>query len=316
MTRPEATGSRAIDPTALRTVHVISKTEEFKALYYDRERAALRPNLVFVEPDGSIGFETNEVGLKGDPLDPSRKLVVVWGDSVVFSSGRGWPCLLDRLAPGYQFLNGGLDGDPYTNILRRAGEFNRRNPVALNLLMLGWHPFVPARPERAGRSLAGWLTAGKRANTDTLRQPGNENVKADLTHFLESTPNTVVLTMPTALNRRIVDRDLSSFLVTGDDDTGFRFLGNQPHVEAEAARGAAAARSVQRQGFNYVLERNAIAREVCARMGVRVIDVFAAFDTEAVADFREHFLDLIHFRPRSYPLVAQIVYDAIKDLLT
>ena len=59
----EATGSRAIDPTALRTVHVISKTEEFKALYYDRERAALRPNLVFVEPDGSIGFETNEVQL-------------------------------------------------------------------------------------------------------------------------------------------------------------------------------------------------------------------------------------------------------------
>ena len=37
-------------------------------------RAALRPNLVFVEPDGSGGFEINEVGLKGDPLDPQRIL--------------------------------------------------------------------------------------------------------------------------------------------------------------------------------------------------------------------------------------------------
>jgi len=46
----------------------------------------------------------------------------VWGDSVVFSVGRGWPCLLDRLAPGYQFLNGGIDGDPYKNILRRAAR--------------------------------------------------------------------------------------------------------------------------------------------------------------------------------------------------
>src|SRR5436190_12716828 len=109
---------RGINPDRLRTVHVITEGEAFKSLYYDRERAALRPNLVIVEPDGSGGFEINEVGLKGDPLDSSRRLAVVWGDSVVFGGGRGWACLLDQFAPGYQFLNGGLDGDPYTNILR------------------------------------------------------------------------------------------------------------------------------------------------------------------------------------------------------
>ena len=73
----------------MKTVHLV--TASAKAISYDPERAALRPDLVFVEDDGSVTFEINEVGLKGDPLDPRRKLAVVWGDSVVFGSGRSWP---------------------------------------------------------------------------------------------------------------------------------------------------------------------------------------------------------------------------------
>ena len=292
------------DPAITRTVYPVADTDVFKALYYDRENATLRPNLVFVDASGSIVFETNEVGLKGDPLDPSRKLAVVWGDSVVFGSGRGWACLLDPLAPGYQFLNGGLDGDPFSNILRRASELNGRHPVALNLLMLGWHHFVPAWSEwrPAKRS---WLTRSEAAPVE-IRHPhsGNENLELELTRFLEATPNTVVLTMPTALNRRIIDEDLSAYLVPGEDKTGFRFIGDiRYQIEG------------QRQGFEHILERNAITRAVCARLGVRVVDLFAAFDTENSADFREHFYDVLHFRPRSYPLVAEFIYEEIKDLL-
>ena len=283
---------------------MIAKDQDLKALYYDPERAALRPNLAFVERDGSGGFEINEVGLKGDPVDPQRKLAVIWGDSVVFSAGRGWPRLIDGHAPGWQFLNGGIDGDPYTNVLRRAGEFNRRHSVALNLLMLGWHPFVPILSAPSTRRHR-WSPLGRRRQSEEpgLR-PGNENIGADLTRFLEAHCNTVVLTMPTALNPQIIDRDLSSFLVPGDGETGFRFLGNEPYrIEG------------QRQGFEHILERNAIAREVCARLRIRVIDVFAIFNTENLPDFREHFFDLIHFRERSHPMVAQAVYDGIKDLL-
>lgn len=294
--------ARRIDPATLRSVHPVADTDVFKALYYDREQAALRPNLVFVDPTGATVFETNEAGLKGDPLDSRRKLVVVWGDSVVFGSGRGWACLLDRLAPGYQFLNGGLDGDPYRNILRRATKFNRRYPVAFNLLMLGWHHFVPSRPAATPRR---WLARSKKP-APQIRRPrsGNENLCAELTGFLKETPNTVVLTTPMALNRRIVERDLSAYLAPGPDDTGFRFIGAFSYsIDA------------QLQGFEHILERNAITREVCARLGVRLIDLFAAFDTESTADFREHFYDVLHFRPRSYPLVAEVVYQQIRDLL-
>ena len=292
-----------LEGPVLRTVFPVAATDVFKALYYDREQAALRPNLTFVDANGAIVFETNEVGLKGDPLDPSRKLAVVWGDSVVFGSGRGWPCLLDQLAPGWQFLNGGLDGDPYSNILRRAGEFNRRHPVALNLLMLGWHHFVPAQlVTRAAPRRFGWRNDPP---TEIWRpHSGNETLSAELTRFLERTRNTVVLTTPTALNRQIIDRDLSAYLVEGDDATGFRFIGDIPYqIHA------------QRQGFEHIAERNDIAREVCTGLGIRVVDVFARFDTENAADFREHFYDVLHFRPRSYPLLTEFIYDEIKDLL-
>src|SRR5207302_1038041 len=101
------------------------------------------------------------------------------------------------LAPGYQFLNGGVEGDPYKNILRRASEFNERHRVALNLLMLGWHLFVPSWWARRP-TLSDGAEAKRICN-------GNEELRAQLTSFLERTPNTVLLTVPTALNRRIVD---------------------------------------------------------------------------------------------------------------
>ena len=229
----------------------------------------MRPNMGFVHRDGTVGFESNEVGLKGDPLDSRRKLVVLWGDSVAFGVNRGWAHLLDDLAPGYQFLNGGLEGDLYTNILQRAREFNAKHEVALNLLMLGWHPFVPQRivsPRRSPFAFA-------RRTPVLLPHSGNERVCEELTRFLEQWPNTVVLTMPTALNRRIVDQDLSSYLIDSHDETQFTFLGHIPY-QLEG----------QRHGFEHIVERNAITREVCATLGVRIVDLFAVFDTEHQAD--------------------------------
>ncbi len=293
------------DPSGLRTVLPVADTDVFKALYYDREQAALRPNLTFIDLNGQIVFETNEVGLKGDPIDASRKLAVVWGDSVVFGSGRSWPWLLDPLAPGWQFLNGGLDGDPYSNIFRRAAEFNGRHPVALNLLMLGWHHFVPARQVIRAAPRPRWLVWNNDPPEEIWEpRSGNENLQGELTSFLQRVPNTIVLTTPTALNRQIIDRDLSPYFVVGTDETGFRFLGDLPYQT-----------DAQRQGFEHITERNDIARAVCARLGVRLVDVCAAFDTERSVEFREHFYDVLHFRPRSYPLLTRFVYAEIKDLL-
>jgi hypothetical protein len=259
----------------LKTVLPMPDPEHGFQFYYDAETGNLRPHLVFVDRDGAVVFETNEAGLKGDGFDERRKLAVVWGDSVVFGAGRGWPCFLDRFAPGYQFLNGGIEGDAYANILKRAQALNRRRAVALNLVMLGWHPF-----------------------------PDNRGVARALTAFLEGTPNTVMLTMPTAINRHIADSDLSAWLTDRDAADAFTFCGNIPYSVA-----------LQRQGFDYILERNAIVREVCARTGTPCADLFAILDTEPLDDFRRDFHDVLHPRASAYPMIAQAVYDRIKHLL-
>jgi lysophospholipase L1-like esterase len=259
----------------VKTVHLTLNYAACKLLYYDNETEAMRPRLVFVGADGSIHFEINEAGLKGDALDDTRKLVVVWGDSVVFSAGRGWPCLLDSPAPGYQFLNGGIEGDPFTNILRRASEFNRQRAVELNLLMLGWHPL-----------------------------PDNRNVRSALTDFVEKTRNTVLFTMPTALNRRIADQDLSSYLTSRDAEEPFTFCGDLPY-----------SRKNQYIGFNYIMERNDIVRETASQMNIRMVDLFAEFDTEKLDDFRQDFGDMIHLRASAHPKIVRAVYEGIKDLL-
>ena len=93
----EMPGVADIAPEQLRTVHPITECEAFKALYWSGELPGMVPNLVFVDRDGSVAFESNEVGLKGDPLDPARKLAVVWGNSVVFGAGRGWAASARRL---------------------------------------------------------------------------------------------------------------------------------------------------------------------------------------------------------------------------
>lgn len=286
-----------------KTVHLAVQGDVFKALYFDWERLELRPNLVFVDATGELVYQINEAGLKGEPIDPRRKLAVVWGDSVVFGVGRSWPCLIDNLAPGYQFLDGGIEGDGYSNILRRAAEFNRKHEVALNLLMLGWHPHTMFLFEQVARDVASAKPEG-RLRRLFGREPvpiaSNRELRASLTAFLQVVPNTVLLTIPTALNPGNVDRDLSEFVVDG-----FTLLGRLP-CTVETQIGA----------FAFVRERNRIAREVCAEMNITVVDLYERFNTEHLADFRENFADILHFRASAYPEVAAAVFDGIKQLLT
>jgi hypothetical protein len=69
---------------APKAVHLIPADAAIKRLCFDDATQALRPNLVLVDRRGAVVFEINELGLKGAARDRSRKLAVIWGDSVVF----------------------------------------------------------------------------------------------------------------------------------------------------------------------------------------------------------------------------------------
>src|SRR5438270_295051 len=203
-----------------KSIHLLPPPSAVKRLCFDETTRTLRPNMVLVDRRGTVVFEINELGLKGAPRDPSRKLAVVWGDSVVFGIGWSWPCLIDEIAPGHQFLNGGIEADPYDNILRRAEAFNRAHDVALNIVMLGWHPWhLPAafaQPASGSEGPLRRLTQIFRLSprephmppipADPDPQPIHRWLRGDLLGFLQRVPNTVLVTMPTALNRTIVDR--------------------------------------------------------------------------------------------------------------
>src|SRR5437764_3853066 len=126
------------DGLPAKTIHLLPPPSAVKRLCFDETTRTLRPNMVLVDRQGAVLFEINELGLKGAARDPSRQLAVIWGDSVVFGIGWSWPCLIDGMAAGYQFLNGGIEADPYDNILRRAEASNHAHAVALNIVMLGW----------------------------------------------------------------------------------------------------------------------------------------------------------------------------------
>jgi hypothetical protein len=301
-----------------KSVHLLPPPSAVKRLCFDETTRTLRPNMVLVDRRGAVVFEINELGLKGAARDPARKLAVIWGDSVVFGIGWSWPCLIDEMAPGYQFLNGGIEADSYQNILRRAEAFNHAHAVALNIVMLGWHPWhLPAAFAQPASGSEGPLRRLTQMFRPSAREPRMPPTSADsdpqsihrrlrtgLLDFLQRMPNTVLTTMPTALNRAIVDRDLSRYFIPGDRDHVFTFAGDLGYsIEA------------QRHMLAHITERNRIVRAVAEAVGTRLVDLAAALDTERLADFREDFHDMLHLRPRAYPKAAAIVYQGIKDLL-
>ena len=125
-------------------------------------------------------------------------------------------------------------------------------------------------------------------------QVGNRGFRENVTAFVREVPNTVLVTMPTALNPRLVDQDLSPYFVGGSDEVRFGFLGILHYSIA-----------LQRVAYAHILERNAIIRDVAAEAGVPLVDFFKVFDTTEKADFRDVFYDILHFRPNAYPVVAQ-----------
>src|SRR5262245_37375581 len=80
-------------------------------------RSHIRPNIVVLRPDGErIFLVTDAQGLIGEEIDPTKRLVAVWGDSCVAGWGLGWIEGLSDRFPGVQVLNGGLNHAAIDNI--------------------------------------------------------------------------------------------------------------------------------------------------------------------------------------------------------
>ncbi|MBV8601366.1 MAG: SGNH/GDSL hydrolase family protein [Candidatus Eremiobacteraeota bacterium] len=260
-------------------VHVVEPGLDwgiFQSMYVDRKTNWLIPNVCLIEPDGKILFQTNALRLKGPDVEPGTNIAIVWGDSQVFGAGTtGWPELMNEFSPSCVFLNGGIEGVDYVAVLQRVVEFNRQHPVAVNVVLPGWH------------------TVGK-----------NKNFASDLANVVEEVPNVVLATMPTSLTPSLASTDLAPYLTGFGEsptvaslDEGFGFWGVEPYSIELAQR-----------IYAHLLERNAAIRVVAGEQRVPLLDLFAAFDSRGVQDFRRDFFDIAHPRPRAYREFAAVVY--------
>jgi hypothetical protein len=262
----------------VKTVHVITESggSGLQSLYLERTGSRLVPDLVFLDQNGRVTFETNSLGLRGPEPDAKKRLGVVWGDSVVFSSThvRSWPELIDEELGGWTFLNGGIEGSTYTSILERAILLNAQRHVDLNVVLLGWHPF-----------------------------PDNGAVWGTLEESLRAIPRCVLATQPTSLNPAIADTDLRTFFRKTIDREHYGFWTHMPYsVE------------LQREWFDYILERNRIIRAVAHDTKTPLIDLYQILDSSALSDFRTYFFDVGHPREEIYPLLASTVGTFVRAL--
>jgi lysophospholipase L1-like esterase len=274
------------DARAIRDVVVLDPTwsyETFQSFYLDRRRKRIKPNVVILKPpDMSVYFETNSIGFKGPQVDPSKRLAAVWGDSVVFGVGKGWVEGLGGLFQGFQFLNGGLEGDRLEGIRDRAIEGNRQTKIERNVIFPGWHS----------------MKSGRR-------------VRAILSELLDRLPGPILSTVPTSLSERVAGTELSPYFTArgdnksqGDPDHDYLFWGRLGYSVRNAKK-------LLRQ----LDEQNAIVRALARARSVPLVDLHRVLYTEDLSNFREDFFDVGHPRPRSYQRIQTCFREALKDVL-
>jgi len=254
-----------------------------QSFYIKDRRVGLVPNLVVVKA-GRKWFETNSWGLKGAEPEPGKKLVVIWGDSVVFGIGSPtWVDMIGEHFAQYQFLNGGIEGTTADDIVERAIRVNQEHPIDVNVLFPGWHPSSPVGSV-------------------------NTTIEKVLREGVEKIPNCILSTVPTALNEQILDTDLTPYENAdgpASADNPAKFWG----------WGRDLSPSTMKSVYERLLERNTIIRRVAQEKEIPLLDWFAAMRTTSLEDFNKDFYDPAHPRPKSYAKIAQIWAEGLRPYL-
>lgn len=255
--------------------------------YFSVASWRLIPNVAMIDSRGTLIFETNRYGMKGPEIDTSKKLVAWWGDSVVFGIGRGWVEGLGIGLPGYQFLNGGLEGAPLDLICEIAAEKNRALAIHYNVLFPGWH---------------------------TIRWPNK--VRKLLVRAVDDLPGPILCTVPTSLSPALASTDLSSHILSriepALDSSGLVPIGlNQFYFWAGIPYSTKNAQKLLAR----VQGQNAVVRALARKKGIPLIDLYERFKTDDSRTMRANFFDAGHPRVEAYPALQAAVAEELKHAL-
>jgi len=242
--------------------------------------------LVLNEQDHSIFVETNANAMVGPRIDPRKRLVAFWGDSIVMGYGRGWIRSLSDRFPGYQFLNGGVSGQSFSETCRRAVYYNSRLPIAYNIVFPGW--------------------------TQRLSSDYGEDFRLFLPQLVGALPNIILCTQPTSLNTAMIDTDPRQYTAT-KQELGFR-CGYELWT-GDVSVALAHSFWTYVRTVNSIVWETSIACRNAQQGNVPLIDLSTRFQTDAAPDFRSDFIDAGHFRVESYPALWDFVCGELETIL-
>jgi hypothetical protein len=248
----------------------------------------LRHGITVLNENESLFLQTNSYGLIGPEIDGAKKLVGIWGDSVVQGWGEGWIGGLSDYFPNFQILNGGLQSVMISAVAMRAIEMNRRLPIQYNVIFPG-------------------------LNTIRLPQWRQSFLSSWLHRLCNTLPNVILCTQPTSLNEDVIADDFAAHIAAAGTlgyRAGYILWKDVEPTSANIAK-----------WFHFVLEQNEVVRRVAAEQHtlfgrrIPVVDVYRLFYTRGTMDFRDHFVDAGHFRVEAYPYVREVFQSAFSDLL-
>ncbi len=245
-------------------------------------------SVVVLKQDRDVFLETNSHGFFGPEIDFSKKLVAIWGDSVVEGWGHGWIGGLSEHFPGFQMLNGGINAATFPQVGTRALEMNRRVPIAYNVIFPG-------------------------LNTMRLPIPSSRTVYAWLHRLCTALPNVILCTQPTSLNEDLAAGDITPHLAKAGSlgyRAGYNFWNDAPPTQENV-----------RAFFEMIQEQNRLVWQVVSeqaslyRRRIPVVDFYKRFYTRGLPEFRDYFVDAGHFRGEAYPIIQEIFHEAFSRLL-
>lgn len=255
-----------------------------KSYYWDPVAMETACNLRVCYNEATLAFRMNDLGFRStQDRDEGRPLTVVWGDSVVFGQGeRTWVDMLEKFRPGVQFLNGGVEGLRFPEILDLAEKRNAEFQIDYNIMMPGWH---------------GW--DGREAD---LR----------LWERVAQLPGPAFMTVPSLLNEMTIKEDWDEYI--WEKNGGKWKRPQHGGMEGSLRRfwGKDDFRATSAGHLDKILHRNYTCRTAARQMSIPLCDMWMAMAVSTLAQGVPYFQDMGHPEPDAYPWMAEIVWRSLK----
>lgn len=249
--------------------------EDYRVNYIDPKKLRPIARTKFYVGD-ELNIEVNSLSCFGPEPDPDLPVIGFFGDSV--TQGRVlFGCTsvpLQTRAPGFQTINGGIEGSNIEKIVDHCLYVNAQRPLACAVVHPGWHNLV-----YGDNRLEHW-----REQLDRL----------------DGLPRVAHIKLTGDLNDEAAARGIDHLYNAGEP-------GNPDGLDVYHKLEMSGTTEKVAILYGQVNEKNAFLEDYCRAKGRLFIDLDPVLKPKTYADLKAHFFDTVHPRYQFYPTIAHAV---------